>query len=76
MYQKKLPPGNCALKPGPRGLALNTTCPIVHANLCAAEAGTIKTLVNTDQNEVAQARQKMFVEEFGCKVGEAVPPAP
>jgi tetratricopeptide (TPR) repeat protein len=75
LYQKQLPPGNCALKPGPRGLALNTACPMVRANLCAAEAGTIKTLVDTDQNELAQARQKMFVEEFGCKVGQAVPPA-
>jgi tetratricopeptide (TPR) repeat protein len=76
MYQKRLPPGNCALTPGPRGLALNTACPLVHAHLCASEAGTIATLFNTDQSELAQARRKMFGEEFGCKVGQAVPPAP
>jgi hypothetical protein len=75
MYRKELPPGNCALTRGPRGLALNPACPLVHAHLCGAAAGTIKTLAATDQNDLAQARKKMFVEEFGCKVGQAVSPA-
>ena len=39
LYQKKLMPGNCALTPGPRGLALNTACPLVHAHLCGAACG-------------------------------------
>ena len=66
MYRKKLPRGNCALKPGPRGPALNTACPLVHADLCNAAASTVKTLVSTDQNDLALTRKKMFVEEFGC----------
>jgi tetratricopeptide (TPR) repeat protein len=67
LYQR-MGPGNCALKPGPRGPAINPACPMVHSHLCAAAAGTIGTLERTDQMPMAQARKKMFVEEFGCFV--------
>jgi tetratricopeptide (TPR) repeat protein len=65
VYQHTLP-GSCALKPGPRGLALNPACPLVHSNICSAAAGTIQTLEGAGQNELAQTRKKMFAEEFGC----------
>ena len=67
LYQR-MGPGTCALKPGPRGPAINPACTMVHSHLCAAAAGTIGTLQRTDQMQMAQARKKMFVEEFGCFV--------
>jgi hypothetical protein len=67
LYQRTMKPGSCALVPGPRGLALNPACPIVHAHLCAAEAGVVKTLTDTDQASLAQTRRQTFVEEFGCR---------
>jgi hypothetical protein len=66
MYRKTMGPGSCVLTTGPRGPALNPACPTVHAHVCAAEAGTIGTLMSTGQNDQAQTRKKMFVEEFGC----------
>jgi hypothetical protein len=59
---------SCALKPGPRGPAIDPACPLVHAHLCAAAAGTIGTLEAADQAELAKTRKKMFVEEFGCRL--------
>ena len=59
---------SCALKPGSRGPAINPACAMVHSHLCAAAAGTIDTLQRTEQTQLAQARKKMFVEEFGCSV--------
>jgi tetratricopeptide (TPR) repeat protein len=67
LYQR-MGPGSCALKPGPHGPAINPACPMVHAHLCAAAAGTMGTLNHTDRSELAQTRKRMFVEEFGCQV--------
>ena len=67
LYKRAAGPASCALIAGPRGgPALNPACPIVHANICAAEAGTIKTLMDTGQPAQAQARQKMFTQQFNC----------
>jgi tetratricopeptide (TPR) repeat protein len=66
MYQQTQGPGSCALVQGPRGLALNPKCPVVHANICAAEEGTIRTLSAAGQNELAGTRRRMFETEFGC----------
>jgi tetratricopeptide (TPR) repeat protein len=65
LYQRLTPQG-CALMAGPRGTAINPACPQVHAHLCAAEADTVTILASTDQADLANARRKMFVEEFGC----------
>jgi len=66
LYKRVGGPASCALTTGPHGLALNPACPIVHANICAAQAGTIKTLMDNGQPAQAEARQKMFAQEFGC----------
>jgi len=65
LYQHLTPQG-CALMAGPRGTAINPACPQVHSHLCAAAADTIGILANSGQIDLARARRKMFVEEFGC----------
>jgi len=65
---RRMGPASCALKPGPRGPAINPACPMVHAHLCGAAAGTIAALTGADQADLAQTRRKMFVQEFGCRV--------
>jgi tetratricopeptide (TPR) repeat protein len=59
-------PTSCALTQGPRGLALNPGCPLVHSHLCGAAGPAIRTLTKAGQVEQARAREKMFAEEFGC----------
>jgi hypothetical protein len=66
LYKRSAVQGSCALTAGPRGPALNPACPMVHGHLCAAEAGTIETLIKTGQNDAARTRERMFTEEFGC----------
>jgi hypothetical protein len=75
LYRQTGGPGSCALTMGPRGPALNTACPMVHRDLCAAAAGTIRTLESMGQSELAHARKQMFVAEFGCTgaKGDSVP---
>jgi protein O-mannosyl-transferase len=66
LYQNGMGPKSCALQSAPGGPAINPTCPIVHAHVCAASAVVVRTLQAAQQTDLAQTRKKMFIEQFGC----------
>ena len=44
LYRNAMDPKSCVLIAGPAGPAINPGCPAVHAHVCAASAGVIRTL--------------------------------
>ena len=76
LYRRATDPASCALTPSPNGPTINPRCGMVHAHVCAASSYVVKTLAGLKQTETAQARKKMFLEQFGCPGGpldEALP---
>ena len=69
LYRNAMDPKSCVLIAGPAGPAINPGCPAVHAHVCAASAGVIRTLAAAQQYELAQTRKRMFVQQFGCPRG-------
>jgi protein O-mannosyl-transferase len=66
LYRSAMDPTSCALIGGPKGLAINPRCAIVHAHVCAASVYTVRTLAASERRDLAQTRKRMFIEQFGC----------
>jgi protein O-mannosyl-transferase len=66
LYRTALDPKSCALISTPSGPVINPACPIVHKHVCAASDAVVRTLIAAQQQDLAQTRKKMFIDQFGC----------
>jgi hypothetical protein len=67
LYRRAMDPQSCVLISGPRGPAINPACPAVHAQACAASGYVISTLISSGQPDLAEARRRMFADQFHCQ---------
>ena len=66
LYRNGADPKGCAIVQGPNGPAINPACETVRRHLCAASVDTIKVRLQTGTRDLAEARIKTFVRDYGC----------
>ena len=66
LYQKGLDQQGCAIITGPNGPAINPSCPIIHAHLCAIAADAIKVRLATGRRDIAEQMKRSFLGDYAC----------
>ncbi len=69
LYRGGLDPEGCAVVQGPSGPTLNTKCPVVHQETCAAAADLVELHRRSGRVDLARQIESRAVDQYQCTPG-------
>jgi tetratricopeptide (TPR) repeat protein len=69
LYRTSFDPNSCAIKAGPAGTSLNTTCDLVRKSLCPASVEVIKAAMERSRWDAAKKLKQTSLHDYGCPAG-------